>query len=323
MSNQIFLAMGTNRRDFLKTTGIVTLGSIITPEVLRAGSFYKKTKMPGIGIQTFTLSSFMGKDVKATFKKLSEIGFKNLETASYEIPYYGYKPRDLKAMIEDLGMKWIGNHVPGLPLSKLMVPPKNATPEQVKMMEDMRKKMAESPVANLSENMQKLIDDAAEGGLQYLICAATAIRTLDEIKVAIETFSKTGEACKKAGIQFAYHNHATEWDPVEGKTAYDLILSQTNKDLVKMELDLGWVATAKKNPVELFKGNPGRFPLWHVKDFNLTDNTIVPIGKGTIDFRPAFANADLAGMKYFFYEQDTAKSMDEVQLSYNNLKKIL
>jgi sugar phosphate isomerase/epimerase len=110
---------------------------------------------------------------------------------------------------------------------------------------------------------------------------------------------------------------------VEGKTAYDLILSQTDKELVKMELDLGWVATAKKDPVELFKGNPGRFPLWHVKDFNLADNTIVPIGKGSLDFRPAFANASLAGMKYFFYEQDTAKSFDDVQLSFNNLKKIL
>jgi sugar phosphate isomerase/epimerase len=176
---------------------------------------------------------------------------------------------------------------------------------------------------NLTDNMQNLVDDAAEGGLKYLICASTAINTMDKIKAAVVTFSKAGEACKKAGLQFAYHNHATEWDAVGGTTAYDYILSQTDKNLVKMELDLGWVATAKKNPVELFKGHPGRFPLFHVKDFKLATSMIVPIGQGDIDFKPAFENAKLAGMKYFFYEQDTAKSMDEVSLSYNNLRKVL
>jgi len=140
--------MKTKRRDFLKTTGIVTMGSIISPGILRASSLYNPAPAAGIGIQTFTLRSFMGSDIKAAFKKLAEIGFKNIETASYQVPYYGYKPRELKTMIEDLGMKWIGNHVPGLPFSKLMVPPKNATPEQIKMMEDMKKKM-EPSISNL------------------------------------------------------------------------------------------------------------------------------------------------------------------------------
>jgi sugar phosphate isomerase/epimerase len=149
------------------------------------------------------------------------------------------------------------------------------------------------------------------------------VNSLEEIQKSVETFVKAGEACKKAGIQFAYHNHATEWDQVEGKTPYELILNQTDKDLVKMEIDLAWAAKAKQDPVELFKGNPGRFPLWHVKDFDLVNNKIAGIGQGSIDFKPTFAQAKLAGMKYFFYEQDTAKSMDDVQLSFNNLKKII
>jgi sugar phosphate isomerase/epimerase len=309
-----------DRREFLKSTGALTLGSLLVPEILNAATFHGMKSFPPIGIQTFTVNSMMGTDPKAIFKKLAEIGFGNIETASYQGgSYYGFKPKELKAVIEDLGMKWIGHHVLGVPMSRLFVMPPNATPEQLKMVEDM-KKLA---IPNLVENMQQLVDEAAEGGLQYLICAATAIGTMADIMSAVETFSKTGEACKRAGLQFAYHNHATEWDPVEGKTAYDVILSGTDKELVKMELDLGWVATAKKDPVELFKGNPDRFPLWHIKDFNLATHTIVPVGMGSVDFKPAFAQAKLAGMKYFFYEQDTAKSMDEVSLSFNNLKKIL
>jgi sugar phosphate isomerase/epimerase len=310
----------TNRRRFLKSTGALAFGSLMVPEFMNAAVFSDGSSLPGIGIQTFTVNSMMGSDPKSVFKKLAEIGFKNIETASYQGgAYYGFKPKELKAVIEDLGMKWIGHHVLGVPMNRLFVLPPNATPEQLKMVEEMKKRA----IPNLVENMQQLVDEAAEGGLQYLVCAATAIGTMTDIKSAVETFSKAGEACKKAGLQFAYHNHATEWDLVEGKTAYDVILSQTNKDLVKMELDLGWVATAKKDPIELFKGNPGRFPLWHIKDFNLATNTIVPVGTGSVDFKPAFAQAELAGLKYFFYEQDTAKSMDDVSLSFNNLKKIL
>jgi sugar phosphate isomerase/epimerase len=90
-----------------------------------------------------------------------------------------------------------------------------------------------------------------------------------------------------------------------------------------MEIDLAWAAKAKQNPVELFKGNPGRFPLWHVKDFDLANNKIVGIGQGSVDFKQTFVHAKEAGMKYFFYEQDSAKSMEDVTMSYNNLIKIV
>lgn len=314
----------TSRREFLRNTGAMALGSMLIPDFVKGASFKKAKPLAGIGIQTFTINAFMGKDVKAAFKKLAETGYKNIETATYaDDTYYGYRPKELKAIIDDLGMKWIGHHAMGVPISALFALPENPTDEQKKQFEMMMQYAKNMKAPNLTENLQKLVDNAAEGGLKYLICASTAINTMDKIKAAVDTFSRAGEACKKAGLQFAYHNHATEWDPVEGTTAYDFILSQTDKDLVKMELDLGWVATAKKNPVELFNGHPGRFPLFHVKDFKLATNMIVPVGQGDVDFKPAFANAKLAGMKYFFYEQDTAKSMDDVISSYNSLKKIL
>lgn len=315
--------MKTKRRDFLRTTGTITLGSLLVPGIVKCTASGGRNTLPGMGIQTYTVNSLMASDPKAVFEKLAEIGFENIETASYaETSYYGFKPAELKILIEDLGMKWIGHHVLGVPIRSLLNIPENPTPEEQEQLDQLEQSGLALNVPNLQENMQQLVDEAAEGGLQYLVCAATAINTMDQIKSAIDIFSRAGEACQKAGIQFAYHNHATEWDLVEGTTAYDMILSQTDESLVKMELDLGWAATAKKDPVELFKGNPGRFPLWHIKDFDLSTNTPVPVGTGQVDFKPAFAEAGLAGMKYFFYEQDTAQSMEEVQLSYDNMVEI-
>ncbi len=306
-----------SRRNFLRNTGALAMSSILVPGLLKGASLPVRAKSSDIGIQVYTTNSFMGKDPRATFQKLADIGFKNIETAFSPIgPYYGMKPKDLKSMIEGMGMKWISHHVSGAPFRAPAPAAKDAA-------SDASKPVPRPAMANLRENLQLLVDEASEAGLQYLVCASTPVNSLDEIQKSVETFVKAGEACKKAGIQFAYHNHATEWDPVEGKTPYELILSQTDKDLVKMEIDLAWAAKARQNPVELFKGNPGRFPLWHVKDYDLVNNKIVGIGQGSIDFKPTFAQAKLAGMKYFFYEQDSAKSMEDVQASFIDLKKIV
>jgi len=147
---------------------------------------------------------------------------------------------------------------------------------------------------------------------------------MDEIKTAVDVFSKSGEACKKAGVQFAYHNHTTEFDSIEGHRPFDYILSNTDKELVKMELDLAWATKANQDPVELFKQHPGRFPLWHVKDLDATTKNPTEVGKGTIDFKRIFEHQADSGMKYFFVEQDQAPApLDNVAGSYGFLKKIL
>jgi sugar phosphate isomerase/epimerase len=181
-----------------------------------------------------------------------------------------------------------------------------------------------SKMPNLKENYQQLADEAAEGGLSYLVCSSIPVSTMDEIKTAVDVFSKAGEACKKNGVQFAYHNHQTEFDVVDGNRPFDYILNNTDKELVKMELDLAWATKAKQDPVELFKLHPGRYPLWHVKD--LDKNTMNPaeVGTGVVDFKRIFDHAKESGMKYFFVEQDGApQPIQNVTNSYNYLNKLL
>jgi sugar phosphate isomerase/epimerase len=79
----------------------------------------------------------------------------------------------------------------------------------------------------------------------------------------------------------------------------------TDKDLVKMEMDIYWITKAGQDPIALFKKYPGRFPLWHVKDMDKTPKqNFTEVGNGIIDFKKIFKYKDLAGMKYFFVEQD-------------------
>ena len=228
-------------------------------------------------------------------------------------------------MIKDAGMKWRSAHVGGAPFTLEQVMKMAKTAEDSVRIKKMMEGLNGMPkTLNLTDNHQELADAAAEGGVSYLVCSSIPVTTLDEIKRAVDVFSKAGEACKKVGVQFAYHNHTSEFDEVEGHRPFDYILSTTDKNLVKMELDLAWATKAKQDPVELFKLHPGRFPLWHVKD--LDKNTLNPAeaGTGIVDFKRIFEHAQESGMKYFFVEQDGApQPLQNVTNSYNYLNKLL
>jgi sugar phosphate isomerase/epimerase len=312
------------RRKFIQQSGTLALASLLAPGLSRA-AFFSGATSHSIGLQLYTLGDLMITDAKGTLQKLAAIGYKELESAgSKKGNFYGYAPKEFASMVKDLGMTWRSAHVGGAPfnMEQVMKMAKNVEDSAriKKMMED--SKNWTKPL-NLKENYQELADKAAEGGLTYLVCSSIPVSTLDEIKTAVDVFSRTGEACKKVGVQFAYHNHTTEFDMVEGHRPFDFILSNTNKDLVKMELDLAWATKANQDPVELFKQHPGRFPLWHVKDLDPETKKPTEVGKGYVDFKHAFDNVNESGLKYFFVEQDFAPDpLQNVTNSYNYLKKM-
>ena len=308
--------MNYNRRKFIQSAGALALGSIALSG--RASSLLSNVQGGHpIGLQLFTFFGIIDEDVKGTLTKIADLGFKELESAfSKKGGYYGMSPKEFKAMANDLGMDWTSHHVLGAPFK---LPPGAKMPVGAD-----GKPMVLPPVKNLRDDMQQLVDDAAAGGIKYLVCANSPTATLDEIKSTIEVLNKTGEAAKKVGIQFAYHNHDMEFHPVDGKVPYDLLLSETDPQNVKMELDLAWAVKAGKNPVEMFKQHPGRFPLWHVKDLDAGRENILPVGSGTIDFKPIFAAASSAGMQHFFVEHDMPKdALASITSSIGYLKNTL
>lgn len=117
-----------------------------------------------------------------------------------------------------------------------------------------------------------------------------------------------GEAAKERGMRAAYHNHDFEFLPMDpndpnSPKPYQILLENLPADLIDFEMDIHWVAFAGEDPVEWLTSFPGRFPLWHVKDFQ-EDRTQVPVGQGVIRWADVFSTADLAGLKYYFIEQD-------------------
>ena len=303
-----------SRRKFLQHAAALTVGGALLSKSSWADNFLGASKLPAPGIQLFTLFNEMDMDTVGTLKKVAEAGYKNIESAfSKQGGFYGKKPKEFKALLHDMGMEWRSHHVMGTPFKM---------PANAKIPNGPDGKPIQIPVMkNLQDNSQELIDQAAEAGIPYIVCASINIESGDHIKSSAETLHRAGELAKKAGIQLAYHNHATEFDSTDGIVSYDYFTTQIPADLLKLELDLGWVFKAGRNPVEIFKNNKGRFPLLHVKDMTAAGE-IVPFGDGVYNFKDTFKNVDIAGMQYFFLEQDFPKKpFENIVTSVTNFNK--
>ncbi len=303
----------TSRKSFLQQSGALVLGGALLSNKSFASLLSPSMKKP-LGLQLYTLFNTIDDDVAGSLKKVAAIGYKEIESAfSKKGGFYGMKPREFAAMVKDMGMSWKSHHVLGAPFK---------LPAGAKMPVGADgKPMVIPPMKNLRDNMQELVDDAAAGGIPYLVCANIPVGSADELKESIVTLNKTAELCKKANIILAYHNHDMEFKPVDGKIPYDLLLSETDPTTMMMELDLCWATKAGIDPVDLFKKHPGRFPLWHVKDLDKDRMGPAPVGEGVVDFKHIFAAAATAGAKHFFVEHDMPKdAYASITESFNYIK---
>jgi sugar phosphate isomerase/epimerase len=226
------------------------------------------------------------------------------------------KPKEFAALTKDMGLRWQSHHVLGAPFKM----PANAKPPVGKD----GKPLSIPPMKNLRDNHQQLIDEAAEGGVKYLVCASTPVGTLDEVKTSIEILTKSAEAARKAGLVFCYHNHDAEFKQVDGQVPYELFLSQISPELMKMELDVAWAIKGGYDVATLFRKHPGRVTLWHMKDLSKDHQTIEPVGKGTIDYKTILTGADTAGLQHIFIEHDMPKdAFESITESIKNLKNLL
>jgi len=289
-----------NRRDFLRTGAMASTGLLLAPEILSA---YKPKY---IGLQLYTVRDLMAKEPVLTLARVSEIGFNCIETATYtgSQRFYGMDAANFKRVLSDNDLHYASGHY----LLGESMPDTKGT---------------------ISNGWEKAVEDAHEAGLKYMVCAylMDAERgTLDHYKQTADKLNRAGEIAKQAGIQLCYHNHDFEFIAQDGKLPYDVLLSSTDKELVKMELDLYWVYKAKQDPIALFNANPGRFPLWHVKDMdNTAKQDFTEVGNGVIPFKNIFAQQKTAGLKYFFNEQDKTPGdpMVSITQSFKYIKKNL
>ncbi len=277
-----------SRRDFIKTSGALALGSMLFPELVGATSHYPVKE---VGVQLYTVRKEMLEDNMGTLKKLAALGYNQIESAASEKGYYyGFTPKEIKKAVSDLGITLRSGHV------------------------------------HYDDKWQKTIDDAAEAGQEYLIVSSMPSRgqTVDNYKSVAEAFNKAGEAAAKSNLRFGYHNHDYEFEKADGKILYEVLVENTDPALVNMELDLGWVVVTGNDPLDMFAKYPGRFPLWHLKDMDLTAKHSTEFGKGGLQLSKILKAAKKSGMKYFFIEQEeyTSTPFESLDYNYNFLKKL-
>ena len=154
-----------NRRSFLKNSGAFALGSLLLPGMSKAAIFGNRAKH-AVGLQLFTLFGSFDKDVPGNLKQIAEIGYTELESAfSMKGAFYGMKPAAFAGLVKNAGMKWVSHHVMGAPFKM--------PPGGIKMPgADTTKKITMPKMghmSNLKEDHQQIIDEAAEGGIKYLV----------------------------------------------------------------------------------------------------------------------------------------------------------
>lgn len=287
-----------SRRNFIVTTGLAATAVLASP------SFALSMNKKEIGLQLYTLRNELPKDVKGTLEKVAKSGYTTVEIYGFSIKdqFWGLKPHELKKILDDNGLKAVSGHY----------------------------------------NLGSFLYDGNTAELIAAIEAAKVLknefltvpwidepfrRSIEDYKKIAARVNEAAEMCKKAGLKLAYHNHDFEFKKYDGVTGYKILLKETDKDLVYFELDLYWVVHSGNDPLKLFKENPGRFKMWHVKDKDKNNNDLnTEVGSGTIDFKPFFAAAKQSGMVHFFVEQENnfaSNSFESIKSSCDFISKNL
>jgi sugar phosphate isomerase/epimerase len=303
----------SNRRVFLQQSGIAALAAMLSPSLISSAlaNPMDKAIVNKVGIQLYTLRDLLQKDVSGVITKLASVGYKQVETfygyaaGNAANGFWGLDAKGFKALLDANGITSPSGHY-------------NTTAFLEKDGND--------------ETLKKHIDIAATVGQKYLTIPSLPgdhkkLGTIDEYKALAAKFNQAGELCKKQGIKLGYHNHNFEFNDLGGGvTLYDILLKETDPALVSFELDLFWAVNAGLDPIAMFKKNPGRYKMWHVKDMDKADKSIfTEVGTGRIDFKEIFKNAKVAGLENIFVEQDIIKinPYDSITTSYNYIKNVL
>ncbi|NEA41031.1 sugar phosphate isomerase/epimerase [Streptomyces sp. SID11385] len=237
-----------------------------------------------LGIQLYSLRDKVASlGFAKVFDELERFGYDEVEYAGYTQGTGSLTLPQLARLARDHGLKGIGSHV-------------NYYDDN-------------NPDAySFAQNLEQVLDDAQTLGLPHIGTASGPFRygdTVDAWKRAAADFNKYGAAARRRGMKFYQHNHGDEFRFASDQPhvrLYDVLLAETDPDLVFLEMDIYWAYTgqfrfsktpdgrpAPFEPLDYVLKYPHRYPLFHVKDgthdelaadgYDMTD-----VGDGDIDY---------------------------------------
>lgn len=288
------------RRRFIKQTGLLTASSLLPVSCLTSSSM-KDYKM---GLQAFTIRDAMEDDLIGSLKTVKSLGYEDLELYGFnpeDESYYGYSAADFKKILEDNGLTASSCHY--------------GFSDYFAASHD-----------ELKTYVSKCIHTAKELNLSYVTWPwlHPKYRNIESFKILTDKLNGIGEQVNKSGLKFAYHNHDFEFVDHNGEIGYDIIMNQTDSNLVKLQLDLYWaVHSSKLSPAELIAKDPKRFVVWHIKDMDKLTRDYTELGNGSIDYPKMLTNLDQTGLEFYYLEQGgnfAQNSMQSITDSANYFK---
>ena len=275
------------RREFLGTVaaGAAALGGLpLLPSPFRL----PPARLDRIGLQLYTVRELLRQDFERTLARIAAIGYREVEFAGY----HDHPPGQVRAVLDRHGLDAPSAHV---------------------------------AFESLEAGWDGVLQAARVVGHRYVVVAwipQEHRRSLDDWKRIGEQFNRAATSCRAAGLQFAYHNHSFEFEALDGRRPYDVLVEVTDAGLVQLELDFFWVTKGRADPLAYFARFPNRFPLVHVKD-TTAGGDMVDVGKGVIDWRRLFARRAEAGIRHYFVEHDEpADPLASIRTSYQYLRRL-
>lgn len=283
------------RRTFIKQTAALTAASLIP-----YASFGAAPRKFKIGLQLFSVRDYMDKDPLDTLKKVKAMGYEDFETYGLDIDkinYYGMPAADFRGLLDDLDLTTSSGHYDF------------------------------ASYFNASEDMLKVfVDQCIKGakiiGQKYITWpfVPEGYRNMEGYRLLSEKLNRIGEQVKGSGLGFAYHNHGYEFTDHEGDHGFALILRETDPELVKMQLDMYWVAhNTQESPADIIARDPKRFVMWHIKDMDKQTRDYTEMGNGSIDYHDILKKASQVGLEYYFIEQGGNYTVNSIQSASDSL----
>ena len=282
--------MNNSRRSFLRKSALAGTLAIAGPSLLPESLFAAKAKKL-TGIQLYSVRDDMKKDPMATLKTLADMGYKHVEHANYvDRKFYGWPAKEFKKVLDDLGMKMPSGHTV------------------------MRNDHWDESKKDFTDSWKYTVEDAAAVGQMYVISPSMTQaqrREYDQLMLLMERFNQSGALCKKSGMLFGYHNHDFEFnESLNGELLYDIILKNTDADLVMQQLDIGNLYNGGATALEVMQKWPGRFASMHVKDEikseeggDRFESTV--LGKGIVPVKEVIDLGKKNGTVHFIIEQES------------------
>jgi sugar phosphate isomerase/epimerase len=336
---------GMSRRNFLEAMAAGVGGLTLA----RSASHVLGSTMPAamtpsamdwadhIGLELFTVRDLIARDYLGTLEQVAQIGYKEVEPAE---GYANLSPQQFRAELDRLGLKVPSTHS-GITAGSTADAEQQLAGFQIMGIEytSLSEPRPAGGGGRGSPGPAPTSPAAQRRMMEQFIRSQARPRTVDDVKQEAARYNTYGKLAQRFGIKLLRHNHTVEFIPCQGsaEVPYTILLAETDPDLVVFQMDIGWASVAGQNPIELFQKHPGRFVLWHVKDVacltclppasqegaRMAGARLVPVGTGDVDYGEIFTYADVAGMKHFAVEQDSAAdwgdSLAAARVSYEHL----